>query len=175
MACPRSGTKYAVEYLRGLGFDVTHETNKGRHGIVDWQWWRWIGVDALLGDPVRFHQIRDPVSVMNSMLTLNPSSRAEMKHYYETEDPQWWWYHHNVRIEQEVPPENRYQVEKFEEALPLIRAALPEIEEKPAPNVSKTINTYRHMSRKKDNYGTLTMDELYPEVRELAEKYGYYL
>lgn len=76
---PRSGTKYIATVLSKLGLNCGHETCFGHHRNVttkedgpevfgDASWMAVPYIQSLPSDTIVFHQVRDPIKVLNSNL-----------------------------------------------------------------------------------------------------------
>jgi hypothetical protein len=109
--CGRSGTKYITFALQRLGLDVRHE-RMGRDGIASW----YMAVDASHSPfgPTRrgtdfrhvFHQVRHPLAVIASAVTLKEESwRFVCEHApIEIDEPPTlraakYWYYWNLEAE----------------------------------------------------------------------------
>ena len=69
-----------------------------------------------------------------------------------------------------MSPMLRYKIEDWDQVIPDIMERF-DVPKGFMVHIPKNINTRRHWDSVE--YGTLIWDDLYPEVREMAENYGY--
>lgn len=132
--CARSGTKYTAELLAAHGLDVRHEA-MGRDGTVTWC----MAVDdqeVPWGEPFGaysfdhiFHQVRHPLPVIRSMMTLRPKSWEFIARHIELDggEPSLlnaarFWYYWNGLAERRS--NKRFRIEKVGEVQEVLLGGL---------------------------------------------------
>lgn len=127
--CPRSGTTYASKYLQANGFDVRHE-ELGPDGVVGWC----IGggnsekqygpsyneSESFYQDPIRLHQVREPLACISSLMTINDKSMSFFRRAFRMNPANEGllscamkiWYYWNLKCEEVT--EFTYKVEDID-------------------------------------------------------------
>jgi hypothetical protein len=181
VGCPRSGTGYISKVLQSVGLDVGHEV-VGRDGTSDWR----LTVGALNGyDPI-LHQVRHPLEVIPSLMTIMPHSWQFMEKHTSlgkrTGDP---WFMHPARIwlawnkKASAVASFTYRVEDIEtitdRLLPKVLLREPTSEERTrARNVPSNVNSRVHPQYRCHWQDIQMADKtLFDEMAELCAKVGY--
>lgn len=173
--CPRSGTGYAAAFFRHNGIDVGHE-EFGKHGISSWclaaadnnSVWgpSFTEVKEKYKTSIIFHQVRNPIDTISSLMTINHVSYSFMSKYmFPPCDGLEWcmyaWLQWNIMAEKIA--EKTYRVED-------IAMQFPELE---------IFDNKKYNSRKKQKYSAQQMLEtnqkLWEKICSKANHYGYEL
>ena len=190
VACGRSGTRYMSKVLRAVGFDVGHE-RPGKYGVVDWHL---AGLESGLDCAgLVWHQVRDPVAVIDSFQTVmrrtwkfacNAEPRISEMTDVLLRSMQYWLYW-NQRCENLAS--RTYRVEQMPELLPELLGALGEDMPEGAMGRVLKVSTKDHAREANSvrmevssNYFPVTWERmasrdkgLTMQIREQAERYGY--
>lgn len=180
VACPRSGTGYISKVLQSVGLDIGHEV-VGRDGTSDWR----LTVGELNSYDQVLHQIRHPLDVIPSLMTIMPHSWQFMEKYmphWKTGGP---WFLHPARMwlgwnkRALAVSSFTYRVEDLETItdilLPKILLREPSLEERTkASNVPRTVNSRAHPQYRCTWQEILLADKyLFDEMADLCVKVGY--
>ncbi len=188
--CSRSGTMYISKILNECGLNIGHEWTE-KDGLSSWLFA--VNTDAAPWGPQPnqihfqhiFHQVRDPLKVISSVFTHEPleSWQYIIAHIPEIswEDSRLtkaskFWYYWNLKAEQKA--EWTYRVEAIKEILPefsqrlgipLDPSALDRV-----PTNSNTRGSYYFAEEFKwSDLEAELSPELYANIRQLANRYGY--
>ncbi len=184
--CARSGTAYASELLRRLGYDVGHEELRA-DGIVSWPLaaatlsapWGPSPAKVLTICDVVLHQVREPMAAIRSIHTL---AERSWKFVCETtpcrpDDPLLvrsakYWLHWN-RMSEKVASRT-YRLESIRDELPAI------VETFDRPPERFDVDSVPRANARADVSGAAGWGDLVraskslaDEVAELAARYGY--
>ncbi len=78
--CPRSGTGYALEVLRSVGYRMGEEDYKDKKRLDGVVSWKHIALMLEKFDSI-FHQVREPLWVISSMTTMAEVNYKFMERY----------------------------------------------------------------------------------------------
>jgi hypothetical protein len=186
--CGRSGTQYMAKFLRKSGLKVGHERMKA-HGTVSWlmastaDWSPWGPIASDYEFIHIFHQIRDPLKVIQSFYNVPPAASWE---WISESIPQIsmddsdlvkcakYWYYWNLLAESKA--EWTYRIEDFDRVYIEIGKRLGiTFERAILQKLSKETNTKGKPAR------IITWDilrdelppDLFHKVEQLARKYKY--
>lgn len=187
--CGRSGTQYTHDFLNKSGLQVGHESVR-EHGSVSWllnsdaSWAPWGPLRKDFRFKHVFHQVRDPLKVIQSFYNVPP--RATWKWIAETvkeihlDDPDLvkcakYWIHWNLLAESRS--EWTYRIEDFDRDYMQMAVRLQYPLKKSVLNtVPKTTNTKVRSDDVIITWELLQAElppELYQQLVDLAAHYGY--
>lgn len=187
--CGRSGTGFMSDFLRASGVDAQHE-EMGKEGSVSWLMGSDIGW-APWGPLYRdyrfkhiFHQVRDPVKVIQSMYNLPPRAKwdwvAESLPQMNSTDSSLtkcvkYWIFWNKMVEAKA--EWTYRIEDFDKVYKKMGKKLGLFfDKKVLASIPKDTNTKGPPSR--PITWDILREEIEPELFGLlqaeAKRYGYY-
>ena len=180
----RSGTKYMSHLLKLNGIDAPHE-KIGKNGCVSWlhivdgDWTSKIKILPKNFHPI-LHQVREPIKVISSAMTIRQHSinfmKKELDVEFESKDKLFqimYLYHEwNRMIEEKAS--YRYRIEDINKELPNILSFLGFKERKLNFDLRKDINT------RKKRYKPLNKDDLlkcspklFKKIERISKDYGY--
>ncbi len=189
--CGRSGTQYISKVLNQSGLNVTHEHGMGTDGCVSWlmaarvDWAPWGPLAKRYQFKHIFHQVRDPVKVIQSYYNTPPTTTWEWiaKSIPEIKESDSnltkctkYWYYWNLMAE--AGAEWTYRIEEIDTVYPIMGRKL---------GLPFNPQTLERVSRKSNSKGRpnypiswKVLEEqldpvLYKKVRNLAGRYGYSL
>lgn len=187
--CGRSGTAFMQEYLSRCGVGVTHEKTMGDHGCVSWlmaadcDWAPWGPLYRRYTFEHVFHQVRNPIKVIQSFYNFPPLATwkwiaSVVPEIKLTDSPltkaSKYWYYWNIMAESKA--EWTYRIEDFGTAYQEMseRLGVP-LSESVLKNMPRDVNT-RGKAERVITWKILRDEldpDLYEKVCELAVHYGY--
>jgi hypothetical protein len=190
--CARSGTNYITKALKKTGILIGHESVR-RDGVSSWL----MAVDAQQvpeGDPRSdykfdhvFHQVRHPLKAISSLyfthLPGNPTWEYILEHAPEiqADDSHFvkcakYWYYWNLKAEEEA--EWTYRIEDIDQLWDEFGQRIrKKINRKEVEAIPKDANSLgpRECDFTWADLKTQIDEDLYFNIQNLAEKYGYSL
>lgn len=187
--CGRSGTQYMHDFLNKSGLQVGHEIVR-KHGSVSWlltsqaDWAPWGPLRNEFKFKHVFHQVRDPLKVIQSFYNVPPRATwewiAETVMEIEENDTDLekcvkYWIHWNLLAEQQA--EWTYRIEDFDRLIGemSLRLKYP-LSKKTLDAVPKTTNTKTSPEDIVITWDLLEAElspQLYHQLADLAHRYGY--
>lgn len=186
--CSRSGAIYTTRLLRGSGLDINNEF-MGSYGTVSWlmaadvNWMPWGPLSQRYQFDHIFHQVRDPIKVIQSLYNEPPNAIWNWIAYAIPKINSWdslltkcakYWYYWNLMAEAKA--EWTYRVEDLDFVYVEIERRLRiAIDTKVLASLSKTTNT-REPCQTTITWTMLKNEldfDLYENIYNLAIRYGY--
>lgn len=188
VGCGRSGTKYMAKFLQASGLDVGHE-KMGKDGSVSWlmsaiiDWAPWGPLSKDFHFRHIFHQVRNPVKMIQSFYNIPPLATWEWisevipeikpSDSVLTKSAKYWLY---WNLMSEKRAEWTYRIENFDKEYKEMGRRLGiTFNEQTLQSISKKTNAKNNSIRLLS--WKILRDELEPQllndIRKLALRYGY--
>lgn len=186
--CGRSGTKYITKVLQESGIGVVHEHGMGPQGCVSWlmaaevDWAPWGPLSKNFSFKHIFHQVRDPIKVIQSVYNFQPLvgwkwicrviPQILITDNNITKSAKYWYYW-NLMTERKA--EWTYRVEDIDTVYQQIGKKLGFKFPNKVPNISRKTNT-KGKPKQVITWDFLKSNldpNLFQKVHDLAVRYGY--